>query len=181
MERWSWRRGPTGKGGTSWFETRASVSRTTGVPVFSSPASRPRPGAPALDSSCAARWWSRRVASSCSGRTPAGDPRSKQCSPVLQEPCMGSAATRILVVEDDPTSARFLALVLAELGHEVQHAADGLDALLSLEKSRTDLVLTDLRMPRLGGLELLGFVRERWPGLPVIVISVDEDIETIVS
>ena len=87
----------------------------------------------------------------------------------------------ILIAEDDPTSARYLSLVLADLGHEVRNAADGLEALLALEESLSDLVITDLQMPRMGGIELLERVRERWPGLPVVLISVVEDVETVVT
>jgi DNA-binding NtrC family response regulator len=90
-------------------------------------------------------------------------------------------ASRILIAEDDPTSARFLSLALAHLGHEVRHAKDGAEALLALEEFPADLILTDLQMPCMGGIELLGRVRERWPGLPVIVITVVEEVETIVS
>ena len=78
----------------------------------------------------------------------------------------------ILVVDDD---SAFRAMVRAVLegreGYQVREASDGLEAMEALETDPPALVLTDLRMPRMGGLELLRSVRRRLPSLPVIVIS----------
>ncbi len=87
----------------------------------------------------------------------------------------------ILIVEDDASSAQYLVLALRDMGHKVRHAPDGLAAVLSLEESVPDLVITDLQMPRMDGIELLGRIRERWQGLPVILISVVGEVETVVS
>ncbi len=86
----------------------------------------------------------------------------------------------ILVVEDDPASARYLALVLREEGHEVRCVENGCLGLLAAEERLPDLVVTDLRMPEMNGLELLAHLQERWKALPVILASVEEDIEQAV-
>ena len=63
--------------------------------------------------------------------------------------------------------------MLSEEGYEVLTAKDGQEALEILPRFRPDLVITDLRMPRLSGFELLEIIRERFPRLPVIAVSGD--------
>ena len=78
---------------------------------------------------------------------------------------------RVLVVDDETSIREATSAMLAEQGYEVLTAGDGQQALELLTEFRPDLVITDLRMPRLSGYELLEIMRERFPGLPVIVIS----------
>jgi DNA-binding NtrC family response regulator len=87
----------------------------------------------------------------------------------------------LLVVDDDPGSLRYAALALEHAGHRVRTAPDGVHAVLAVERERPALVVTDLQMPNMDGLELLTLIRERWPDLPVMVISVQEDIATVVE
>ena len=87
----------------------------------------------------------------------------------------------ILVVDDDDASRSYLALALREEGYEVRSATNGLEALLALENELPRLVLTDLRMPEIDGLELLTRIGQRWPGLPVILLTVEEDVATVVK
>ena len=60
---------------------------------------------------------------------------------------------RALVVDDDPDSRAIAREALARAGFEVEEAADGIDALSSVERSRPDVVLLDLAMPRMDGWE----------------------------
>jgi two-component system response regulator FlrC len=79
---------------------------------------------------------------------------------------------RILVVEDDPEAALFLVHVLANrCRFEVIHTADPVTALRLAADEPWDLVLTDLGMPGMTGLELLGAPRQVAPALPVAVVS----------
>lgn len=78
---------------------------------------------------------------------------------------------RLLVVDDEISIREVTSAMLAELGYEVLTAEDGQQALELLPLFRPDLVITDLRMPRLSGFELLEIMRERFPGLPVIAVS----------
>src|SRR5262245_41203390 len=87
----------------------------------------------------------------------------------------------LLVVDDDPSSLEFMSLALSEQFSDVRTATDGFEALLALEASTPDLVISDLRMPRLDGLELLRLVKERWPEIPVILVTVEEEIATVVE
>jgi len=80
---------------------------------------------------------------------------------------------RLLVVDDEPDIREVTSAMLAEDGYEVLTARDGQEALEILPQFRPDLVVTDLRMPRLSGFELLKIMRERFPRLPVIAVSGD--------
>ncbi|ADK85359.1 two component, sigma54 specific, transcriptional regulator, Fis family [Desulfarculus baarsii DSM 2075] len=77
----------------------------------------------------------------------------------------------ILVVEDDRQSRIMVRQALALDGHEVIEAADGDSAMALLRRQGFQLVLTDLRLPGAGGLEILGYITENMPGTPVIVMS----------
>src|ERR1017187_10210252 len=78
---------------------------------------------------------------------------------------------RILVVDDEPQITRVLRTSLQGTGHEVTVAHDGVDALGKFLKSQPDLVITDLAMPGMDGIELTREIRER-SDVPIIVLSV---------
>jgi signal transduction histidine kinase/CheY-like chemotaxis protein len=75
------------------------------------------------------------------------------------------ARLRVLLAEDNATNRLVLRRLLERSGHRVQVAQDGLEALAQLEAESFDLLLTDIQMPRMDGLELLRVARERWPNL----------------
>jgi two-component system, OmpR family, KDP operon response regulator KdpE len=77
----------------------------------------------------------------------------------------------ILVVDDEPQITRVLKTTLSSQGYGVRTASDGDEALLILKDWTPDLVITDLRMPNLGGLELCRQIRAR-SRIPIIVLSV---------
>ena len=78
---------------------------------------------------------------------------------------------RILVVEDEEDMRENLQRILATAGYEVKLARDGADAISVLQTCACDLVLTDLLMPRMGGLELLGEIRRLGRSLPVVFLT----------
>lgn len=78
---------------------------------------------------------------------------------------------RILVVDDEAVFRRNLVRFLSRAGHKVEAACDGQAALELLASERFDVVLTDLRMPRLGGLELLGRIATGFPETLVVVMT----------
>jgi CheY-like chemotaxis protein len=78
---------------------------------------------------------------------------------------------RLLLVDDDASIREVSAALLTEDGYEVLTAEDGVQALEVLPGFGPDFVITDLRMPRMSGFELLKIMRERFPGLPVIAVS----------
>jgi two-component system KDP operon response regulator KdpE len=78
---------------------------------------------------------------------------------------------RILVVDDEPQITRVLRTSLQSNGHEVTVAQDGVEALAKFMKAEPDLVITDLAMPGMDGIELTRAIRGR-SQVPVIVLSV---------
>ena len=78
---------------------------------------------------------------------------------------------RYLLVDDNPAFAENVAEILSDAGAEVTCAADGERALEAVAKSRFDAMVTDMKMPGVSGSELLRRVRERDPGLPVVLVS----------
>jgi DNA-binding NtrC family response regulator len=87
----------------------------------------------------------------------------------------------ILVVDDEKNIREGLAEALGLEGYRVITAADGAEALAAIEGGRVDLVITDLRMPRLAGGELLRTATGRYPGLPIIVLTGHGTIEDAVA
>ena len=87
---------------------------------------------------------------------------------------------RVLIVDDDPDIHVLLASMLAPAGCSVEAAADGEAALTKLEAARYDLVLTDVLMPGMDGLDLLQKIHERSPATPVVVMTAQNTPETVV-
>ncbi len=87
----------------------------------------------------------------------------------------------MLVVDDEPALRKSIARILASRGCEVTTAEDGLAALEALEASRPDVLLTDLLMPRMTGLELLAHTKKRWPDLEVVLMTAFADVDTAVA
>ena len=86
---------------------------------------------------------------------------------------MGSGAARILVVDDSDATRQYVCGALEDAGFETEAARSGFEALKLLAAGTFDLVVTDINMPDLTGLEVIKFCQTARPGLPVIVISTD--------
>lgn len=78
---------------------------------------------------------------------------------------------RILVAEDDDAMRQFLAVALARSGHEVVAVGDGDSASRNIEQDDYDLLLADIRMPGIDGLQLARAARDRQPLLPILLIT----------
>ncbi len=77
----------------------------------------------------------------------------------------------ILVADDEPSIRHVLSLVLSEKGYEVRAVSDGEEALKELALRPYDVVISDVRMPKLDGLALLQQAQGQWPGLTFLVMS----------
>ena len=88
---------------------------------------------------------------------------------------------RILIVDDDEVSCRLFAEVLEGEGHEVHQARSGEEALDRLRKESYDLLMVDVRMPGITGLDVTRAMRQEQPSLPVIVMTAFGSIETAVE
>jgi len=85
---------------------------------------------------------------------------------------------KILVVDDEPQVRQLMEHFLTERGYEVRIAENGRLALVALDTFMADVVLLDMHMPEMDGLETLKRLAVRSPSLPVIMITVNDDMET---
>jgi CheY-like chemotaxis protein len=83
----------------------------------------------------------------------------------------GSIIPRVLLVDDEPRARAVLSRLLNAAGFVTQEAEDGIDGLAKLREKLPDVIISDLNMPRMSGLEFISVVRRRLPHIPVIVIS----------
>jgi len=84
---------------------------------------------------------------------------------------VGQPSGRVLLVDDEPLLRRSISGYLVEAGYVVRVAVDGLDAIGKLREGLPALIISDLNMPLMSGVEFLNVVRRRFPQIPVIVIS----------
>src|SRR3990170_1883121 len=94
---------------------------------------------------------------------------------------MAITGARVLIVDDDPASRRLLEVRLRPLECDVATAGNGEQALSAIRKDLPDLVLLDLQMPRMGGMEVLRTLRKEGIDVPTIVITAHGSIETAVE
>ena len=85
------------------------------------------------------------------------------------------AQGKILVTDDEEDILEIVADRLEFNGYEVQTARDGVECLEAVDRDMPDLLLLDIRMPRLDGLGVLARLREDHPDLPVVVISASSE------
>jgi two-component system response regulator AtoC len=88
---------------------------------------------------------------------------------------------RVLVVDDEPKAQRVMEIMLRRMGHEVVCVANGEEALQSVQLAPVDLVITDLNMPEMNGIELLSALRAEGFALPVIVVTAYGTVESAVA
>ncbi|WP_242371836.1 sigma-54-dependent transcriptional regulator [Anaeromyxobacter sp. SG26] len=91
------------------------------------------------------------------------------------------ARFRILVVDDDRASRELLARILVARGHDVLALPDGKDALAALERGPVDLVVSDIRMADVDGLQLTDRMREAAPDTPVVLVTAFGNVEGAVE
>ncbi len=87
----------------------------------------------------------------------------------------------VLIVDDEMNIRRVLAAMLTRDGHEVTTAADGEQALAVLQRAPVHVVVSDLVMPRLGGMDLLRRVAADYPDVPVILITAHGTVDSAVA
>ena len=77
----------------------------------------------------------------------------------------------ILLAEDDPLQRQQTGRILGELGHRVVQASNGREAVQIIKKQHVDMVLTDLKMPEMDGIELVEHVKKEHDHIPVGVLT----------
>src|ERR1051325_5866365 len=88
-----------------------------------------------------------------------------------QSRCQATPANRILLVDDEMDIRQVIAEVLRRVGYQTEIAADGAAAWEALQANSYDLLITDNKMPRLSGVELVKKLRSARMALPVILAS----------
>ena len=90
--------------------------------------------------------------------------------------------TRILIIDDEPDMLGLLRRIITEnTAHEVVTESKPAKALARIEETPFDIVITDLKMPEMDGIELLEVIHERWEEIVVIVVTAFATIETAVE
>ncbi|WP_437686362.1 sigma-54-dependent transcriptional regulator [Sorangium sp. So ce176] len=90
-------------------------------------------------------------------------------------------SAKVLVVDDEASARSGLEKLLRQEGYAVDAAADGAEALEVAAERPPDVVVTDLKMPKMDGMALLGKLREQDPSLPVIVVTAFGDVTSAVQ
>jgi two-component system, NtrC family, response regulator HydG len=88
---------------------------------------------------------------------------------------------RILVVDDEPTARNGLAKLLEQEGYQVDLAGDGVEALASVAENPPALIISDLKMPNMDGMELLKQLRQRGVETPTVVATAFGEVSTAVA
>src|SRR5262245_7801708 len=103
---------------------------------------------------------------------PTAEPAPHQVhSAVFGGTVSSSVRPRILIIDDDPQVRDFISAAVESLGYEVHAAADGVQGLMLLSQHRYALLITDLRMPKITGWEILEAVSRRESRPPMVIIS----------
>jgi len=88
---------------------------------------------------------------------------------------------KILVVEDNPATRELLRELLSQEGYMVKIARDGKEALLKARKESFNLILTDVKMPRMNGIQLLKELQKITPDTKVVIVTATADSEIAVK
>jgi CheY-like chemotaxis protein len=94
----------------------------------------------------------------------------KEPLPISEE--TGPGSMRVLLAEDNVSNQKVTMTMLKRLGYNADVAANGKEALRALENQSYDLVLMDVRMPEMNGLEATRIIRQRWPGKGPKIIAI---------
>jgi CheY-like chemotaxis protein len=103
------------------------------------------------------------------GPTRMVDLREKRARRHERDPSLEGA--RVLIADDDGGIRKTLCELLEAEGCNVETVGDGVEALARIEKGAFDVVLSDVVMPRMDGYQLFTTVRERWPDLPILMMT----------
>ena len=88
---------------------------------------------------------------------------------------------KILIVDDDAAHLHMLKTLLKSFGHTVESATDGEGAIAMVKEKPFDLILMDVRMAHIGGIEALRQIKECNPAIPVIIMTAYSSVDTAVE
>ena len=91
----------------------------------------------------------------------------------------------VLVVDDEPDVRKVVRMTLEKAGYHVLEAEDGEKAIEEIKKGENplvlDVIITDIRMPKMNGIEVINYYRKEWPSVPMIVLTGFPDVEMATS
>jgi len=90
-----------------------------------------------------------------------------------------SPKSQILVVDDDARIREGLGTLLTSVGYAVATAKDGISAVSQLNARVPDLIVTDLHMPEMSGMDWIAYVRTEYPSIPIVAMSADYQGESV--
>lgn len=92
---------------------------------------------------------------------------------MLERSCQNSGSSlSILLAEDEPSNRKVTKLMLEHLGYRADAVANGIEALQAIEHHTYDVVLMDIKMPEMDGLEATRIIRQRWPNEGPRIIAI---------
>ncbi|CUT04960.1 Response regulator receiver domain-containing protein [Candidatus Kryptobacter tengchongensis] len=89
--------------------------------------------------------------------------------------------SRVLVVDDEEALRYLLSSELAAEGYEVETAGDGDEAIEAIKQKDYDVVLLDIKMPRVDGFEVLRFIKQNKPEIKVIMLTAYADVKNAIE
>lgn len=102
-------------------------------------------------------------------------------SSIVDELLIWSKELKVLYVEDDATLRQELQLLLCDIFSLVDVASNGEEGLKKIDETHFDVIITDIRMPVMNGIEMISVLKEKYPHLPIIVISAHNDSEYLLE
>ncbi len=100
---------------------------------------------------------------------------------IVRKDSSGTSKTKVLIVDDEPAIREVLEMILQEWGYDVRLASDGAEAKEMVESYDPDIVISDVVMPQLSGLDLLRCLKVGNPNRPVILITAHASIDLAVE
>ena len=92
-----------------------------------------------------------------------------------------NSAGRILVVDDEPNAVKVLSAILVNDGYDVSEATDGKSAIRTVSHKDIDLVITDIKMPGINGMQLFEYMNKTHPDIPIIFLTAYGTVEDAVD
>ena len=89
--------------------------------------------------------------------------------------------SRVLVVDDEDALRMVLSSELSSSGYEVATASDGDEAITVIQNKKFDLVLLDIKMPKIDGFEVLKFIKKNYPAMKVIMLTGFADLKNAIE
>lgn len=88
-------------------------------------------------------------------------------------------AKKVLIIDDEPEICKGIVEFLFDAGYSASYALSGPDGLAMIKKDLPSLVLLDVGMPGMDGIEVMRLIHEQFPALPVVILTGHQDTETV--